>query len=175
LTVEPGVPGPAAVILTNTASEATHAVAAGARLAAGFAHAGSDVVLIVDEATVQAVGPTALIDAAGVADDGAVTVVAVRVLDKAAHLPAHLGFDTTLVFSVEQFALRIFPAIDPTQSTSRVATSALGERARQHLREAAALREWFNQPLFVAQDYTGVAGSWIEPATAELELTQQLT
>lgn len=168
-------PGPAAVILTKTASEATRAVATGARLAAACAHAGADVVLIVDEATIQAVGPTALIDAAGLAAKGAVTVVAVRALDMGEQLPARLGFDTTLVFSVEQFALRIFPAIDPTRSSSRVATSAVGERARQQLGEAAALREWFNQPLFVAQDYTGVAGSWIEPATAELELTQRLT
>jgi RNA polymerase sigma-70 factor (ECF subfamily) len=84
LTTEPGVPGPAVVILTNTAAEAARAVATGATLAAGFAHAGSDVVLIVDEATVQAVALTALSDAAGLADEGAVTVVAVRGLDTGA-------------------------------------------------------------------------------------------
>ena len=174
LTTEPGIPGPAAVILTKTASEATQAVTTGARLAAGVAHAGSDTVLIVDEPTVQAVATTTLIDAAGVTEEGAVTVVAVRALEQAAPLPAHLGFDTTLVFSVEQFALRIFPAIDPTQSTSRFAVSVAGERARQHLRHAAALRQWFNQPLFIAGDYTGTPGNWIEPATAEQELAQRL-
>jgi F0F1-type ATP synthase beta subunit len=174
LTTEPGVPGPAVVILTNTASEATRAVATGTTLAAGFAHAGSDVVLIVDEATVQAVALTAFSDAAGLADEGAVTVVAVRALDTGAPLPARLGLDTTLVFSVEQFALRIFPAIDPAQSTSRLATSDLGERARQHLRQAASLRQWFNQPLFVAEDYTGTTGDWIETASAERELAQRL-
>ena len=77
-----------------------------------------------------------------------------------------LGFDTTLVFSIEQFPLRIFPAIDPAQFTSRLATSETGERARQQLRQAASLREWFNQPLFVAEDYTGTAGDWTEPTTA---------
>jgi RNA polymerase sigma-70 factor, ECF subfamily len=174
LITEPGVPGPAAVVLTKTASEAAHAVATAARLAAGLAHAGSDTVLIVDEPTVQAVASTTLVEAAGLADTGSVSVVAVRALDKTAPLPAQLGFDTTLVFSVEQFALGIFPSIDPIRSSSRFAISDVGERARQHLRHAATLREWFNQPLFIAEDYTGTAGVWIEPATAELELAQQL-
>lgn len=163
LTTEPGVPGPAAVILTNAASEAPHAVATGARLAAGLAHAGSDVVLIVDEATLGAVDSSALTDAAGVADEGAVTVIAVRALGKGAELPPRLGFDTTLVFSVEQFALRVFPAIDPTQSNSRFATSEAAERARVHLRQAAALRAWFNQPLFVGQDWINTFRSVHDP------------
>ena len=174
LTTEAGVPGPAAVILTESAAEAVQAVATAARLAAGLAHAGADVAMIVDEPTVLAVGAVALSEVAGVAAAGSVTVVAVRSLDTTRQLPLRLGFDTRLVFSVEEFALGIFPAIDPVQSTSRLATSEVGDRARDHLQHGAALRQWFSQPMFIAEGYTGEAGDWAEPAIAQRELAELL-
>lgn len=174
VTTEPGIPGRNAAILTKAASEVPRALKAGAALAAGLAHAGLDVVLVVDEATIRSVDPKALADAAGVAEEGAVTVIAVRALDRETQLPPQLGFDTTLVFSIEQFALRIFPAIDTTRCSSRFTTSAAGENARMHLRRAARVRSWFDQPLFVAEDFTGTAGEWIEPTDADQELVRQL-
>jgi len=174
VTTEPGIPGRNAAILTKDPSEGPQALTAGATLAAGLAQAGLDVVLVVDEPTIRSVDPKTLANAAGIAEEGAVTVIAVRTVDPGTQLPPQLGFDTTLVFSIEQFALRIFPAIDPTECVSRFAISDTAERAKRHLRRAATARSWFNQPLFVAEDFTGTAGEWIEPIDAEQELVQQL-
>lgn len=146
----------------------------GARLASGLAHEGAEVALIVDEATVQAVATSGLIDAAGLATEGAVTVIAVRALGETTQWPTNLGFDTTLVFSVEQHALRIFPAIDPLRSNSSLGISDLGDRARRRLIQATSFRDRFNQPLFIAREYTGAAGEWAEPSIAQDELASLL-
>lgn len=169
---EEGMPGPCAAILTTTAAETADAFASGAQLAAGLAAAGLDVVLVVDEPSLQQLDPRALADAAGLADEGSVTVIALRALDRAVGTPPPIGLDATLVFSIEQFALGIFPAVDPTLSTSIFDITAAGQAARQRLIDAWTLRAWFNQPLFIAQDYTGDGGTWLEPDIIQAELAE---
>ncbi|MGQ0431612.1 MAG: sigma-70 family RNA polymerase sigma factor [Microthrixaceae bacterium] len=170
IVTEEGMPGPSAAILTATPDETAHAFDAAARLSAGLAAAGLDVILVVDQPSLEQLNPAALVAAAGLADEGSVTVIAVRALERATDAPSPFGLDTTLVFSIEQFALGIFPAIDPTLSTSTFDITEAGQTIRQRLTEASTLRAWFNQPLFVAQDYTGDSGTWLDPETVQAEL-----
>ena len=86
-----------------------------------------------------------------------------RALERQAADPPALGLDTRLVFSVEQFSLGIFPAMDPVRSSSTIAGAGDGEAVRRRLADAAELRAWFHQPMFLAQDYTGEEGVWADP------------
>ena len=170
------VPGPNTAILVDGPEDAGRAFAAGAALAAGLAHDGVEVVLVVADPVLAALDPAAIRAAAGLAINGAaVTAVAVRTTDRGADLPAALGLDATLVLSLEQFVLGIFPALDPTELRSIFEPSADGARARELLASARSLRAWFGQSLFVAADHTGEAGSWADPGESARELEHLLT
>lgn len=171
----PEVPGPSAAVLWESGDDARAAFDAGAALAGGLAHDGLDVVFVVDGETFGHVGIEALRDAGGLADSGAVTTVLVRPLPRNESLPAAAGCDATLVFSLEQFALGIFPAVDPVQCTSVFDPSPVGARAIARLKESADVRSWFAQPMFMAEDFTGDAGTWVEPADADADLTRLLS
>ena len=167
---EPGIPGPNAAILCATVDQMPDAIESGARLAAGLAAAGRDVVLLVDGSSLDPGLLTHIARFAGRAADGAVTVVVIRALTRGADIPTPLEFDTTLVFSLEQFALGIFPAIDPTRSTSILPTTDDAAVVRTQLERAARTRSWFHQDLFVAADFTGNDGTWINPQDAVEDL-----
>jgi len=170
IVTESGIPGPNAAILTRDAAETAHAFEGGSRLAAGLAAQGLDVILAVDRPSLEHLDPTTLTASAGLATEGSVTVVALNTVDRGADTPVPMGMDTTLVFSFEHLTLGIFPAIDGARSTSFLEVSDSARAAKQRLTNAASLRAWFNQPLYVAQDYTGEDGTWIEPDTVETEL-----
>lgn len=157
-----------AVILTDGASEAPQALRAGANLANGLASLGTDVVLIVDQPTADVVGVTSLIGLAGLSDaGGSVTVVLVNALPREAPLPDESGLDTRLVFSVEPFALGIFPALDPVRSRAAFANPPMADEVRRLLSTASQVRAYFHQPMWIAEDYTGEPGVWIDQIDAE--------
>lgn len=170
IVTEEGLPGPNSAILVTDADDTSRAFDAGARLAAGLAADGLDVILVIDEPSLEHLEHSVLIDSAGLAAEGSVTVVAIRALDRGADRPTPIGLDTTLVFSIEQFALGIFPAIDPTACASMFDLTSAGQTIRQRLLDASKFRAWFNQPLFLAQDYTGESGTWLEPDTIDDQL-----
>lgn len=170
IVTESGIPGPNAAILTGDAAATAQAFEAGSRLAAGLAAQGLDVILAVDRPSLEQLDPATLTASAGLATEGSVTVVALNTVDRCADTPVPMGMDTTLVFSLEHLTLGIFPAIDGARSTSTLDVSDSARAAKQRLANAASLRAWFSQPLYVAQDYTGEDGTWIEPDTVETEL-----
>jgi F0F1-type ATP synthase beta subunit len=170
IATESGTPGPTAAILATNPADTARAFKAGSRMAAGLAAQGLDVLVAVDRPSLAQLDRTALSASAGLAAEGSVTVVALNAHDRAAELPAAIGLDTTLVFSLEHLALRMFPAIDGARSTSTLAVSDTACAVKQRLAEAAKLRAWFNQPLYVAQDFTGEDGTWHEPDATEAEL-----
>ena len=99
---------------------------------AGLLQPGSTRFVVIDEPTIRAVSVDHVKAAAGVSPGaGSATVVVVRAVDRAAPLPSPLGMDTTLVFSIEQFALGIFPAIDPIRSDTVLVRAPVAEAARQ--------------------------------------------
>jgi RNA polymerase sigma-70 factor (ECF subfamily) len=172
LVTETGIPGPNVAVLADGHAEITAAFDASARLASGLAAAGHDVALVVDQSAIDHLDRSRIVAAAGLAAEGSVTVVAVRARDRGKADPASLGFETRLVLSIEQFALGIFPAIDPLASSSELQGADAGADVRRRLADAAELREWFGQPMFLAEDYTGEKGIWVEPATSERELAR---
>jgi F0F1-type ATP synthase beta subunit len=101
-----------------------------------------------------------------------VTLIAIRSHHHDDVPPPTLTLDTTLLFSIEQFVLGIFPAIDPIRSTSVFNTADGAEAVRRQLRASEAIRSWFAQPLFIAENHTGDPGTWIEPIDAESELAR---
>lgn len=165
-----GTPAATAAILYSEPDDAHRSVHAGSRLAAGLAAAGRDVVLLIDGATLDHLDPSVLQTHAGMAEGGSVTLVALRPVARGDDPPAPLGLDTTLVFSIEQFALGIFPAIDPAVSTSALPGPGVAAALRDQLERAAKVRSWFHQDLFVAADFTGREGTWVEPDAADEEL-----
>lgn len=171
IVTEPGIPGPNTVILTSGPDETIRGFDAGARIAAGLAHDGLDVILAVDRPTLVDLDPAKLTRCVGLAAEGSVTLVALNTLDSDDPIEP-IGLDATLVFSLEHLARRIFPAIDGTRSTSVLDITDTAWTARQRLADAASLQAWFNQPMYVAKDYTGDDGTWIEPAEAQAELAQ---
>ncbi|HUF34091.1 MAG TPA: sigma-70 family RNA polymerase sigma factor [Acidimicrobiales bacterium] len=170
IVTEPGIPGPNAAILATGPDEAGRAFEAGSRLAAGLAAEGLDVILAIDRPTLEQLDPAVLTASAGLTPEGSVTLVALNTVDRTADTPEAIGLDTTLVFSLEHLALGIFPAIDGARSTSVMGTSDAARAAKKRLADAASLRGWFNQPMYVAQDHTGEDGTWIEPDVVEAEL-----
>jgi len=170
IVTDPGVPGPNAAILATEPDDVTSAFQAGSRLAAGLASQGLDVVVAVDRPSLEQLDTETLTASAGLAAKGSVTVVALNTLDRTTTADEPIGLDTTLVFSLEHLAMHIFPAIDAARSASAFPLSQAAHAAKHRLEEAATLRAWFSQPIYVAQDYTGVAGIWLEPDDAETEL-----
>ena len=171
LVTEPGLPGPNAAILAAGDHDTAQAFEAGARLAAGLASEGLDVILLVDRPTLGQFTPAALTERAGLAVAGSVTVVAVNTVDRGAEQFEPMGLDTTLVFSLEHLALGIFPAIDGARSTSTLDITDAARKAKQRLADAAMLRSWFQQAMYVAEEFTGEDGTWLEPDAVEAELT----
>lgn len=171
IVTEAGIPGPNAAILVDTPADTERAFQAAARLAAGLAHEGLDVILAVDQPSLRQLTTAQVAASAGLGPDGSVTVVALNIHDRGANATAPLGLDTTLVFSVEHLALGIFPAVDGVRSSSTLDLTDTARTAKNQLANAADLRNWFNQPLYVAQDFTGDDGTWCEPADAEAELS----
>lgn len=170
IVTEPGIPGANAAILCATTNQMPAAFESGVRLAAGLAAAGRDVVLLVDGSPLDPSQLTHMSRLAGLVGDGAVTVVVIRAVPRGDEVPPGLDLDTTLVFSLEQFALGIFPAIDPARSSSILPTAHDVAAVRTQLDRAARTRAWFHQDLFVAADFTGHNGTWINPQDAEHEL-----
>lgn len=169
---EPGIPGPAAAIMCTDVADAPQALAVGGRLAAGLAGVGRDVILLVDGPCADHLAPDTAPLLAGLADEGSVTLVAVRPSAHGDDPGAPLGLDATIVFSIEQFSLGIFPAVDPATSSSRVTTSVAATAAGAQLERAARTSLWFHQDLFIAADATGHDGTWVEPDDAERELSE---
>ena len=170
IVTEPGMPGPNAVILSASPDETAKAFEARARLAAGLAGEGLDVILAVDRLTLEQLDRAALTACAGLAAQGSVTVVAFNTFDRTSDATEPMGLDTTLVFSLEHLALGIFPAIDGARSTSTLDVSNTARAAKRRLAEAASLRAWFSQPMYVVEDHTGEDGTWLEPDAVEAEL-----
>lgn len=161
------------VILTSRPEDASKALRAGARLAAGLAAAGVDVILAVDLATCAETrtDAAALAALAGLSrGGGSVTAVLVDALARGAAFPDDVGLDTRLVFSVEQLALGIFPALDPIRSHVSFAEPAHAAEVRQLLARAAQVRAYFHQPMHVAATHTGEPGLWFDRAEAEVAL-----
>ena len=162
-----------AVVLGDHPEAATQTVRDAARLAQGLAGRGTDVLLVVDKATADAAagGPLGLRDLAGLsAGGGSVTLLLVDPYAADAALPPDAGMDTRLVFSAEQLALRIFPALDPVLSKARFHRSDVADEVRAALAVADHVRHFFGQSMVVAQGYTGEEPSWIERTEAENEL-----
>lgn len=165
-----------AVILGNEPEEASKTVADAARLAHGLAGDGVDVLFVVDKATADdAGGPLGLRDLAGLSPSGgSVTLLLVDPYADGAPLPPDAGMDTRLVFSVDQLALRIFPALDPVLSRARFHRNDLTDSIRAVLASADMLRRFFGQSMVVAQGYTGEEPTWIQRTEAEAELRSLL-
>jgi RNA polymerase sigma-70 factor, ECF subfamily len=170
IVTETGIPGPNAAILGTDPADTARAFEAGSRLAAGLAAQGLDVILAVDRPSLEQLDAVTLTASAGLAAEGSVTVVALNAFDRSADTRHQMGLDTTLVFSLEHLALGIFPAIDGARSTSSLAVSDTAADAKARLADAADLRKWFNQALYVARDFTGEDGTWHEPDATETEL-----
>ena len=165
-----------AVVLGDGPEEGPQTVSDAAALAQGIAGLGTDVLLVVDKATADAAGGAlGLRDLAGLtATGGSVTLLLVDPYAADAPLPPDAGMDTRLVFSADQLALRIFPALDPVQSRARFHRSDVAEEVRGALASADQIRRFFGQSMVVAQGYTGEEPTWIERADAELELRSLL-
>lgn len=168
---DPDVAGPNAAILWRRSDEANRALAAGSRLSNGLAGAGYDIVLLLDGPTAEAASGDDLRGFGGLAHGGgSVTVVVVRPVDRTAVIPSPLRLDTTLVFSLEPFALGIFPAVDPVASESDLESPAVGYEVRRLLATARQVRSFFHQPMYVAEAHVGEPGIWVEPTDAVQEL-----
>ncbi|GAC1601157.1 MAG: hypothetical protein NVS3B21_28620 [Acidimicrobiales bacterium] len=167
---EPGVPGPNAAILASGPADTARAFEVGSRLAAGLAAQGLDVILVVDRPSLEHLDPAALTASAGLAAEGSVTLVALNTSDSREDTIFAIAPDTRLVFSLEHLALGIFPAIDAARSTSTLDIGEIALEVKRKLSNASKLRAWFNQPLYVAQDYTGAEGTWLEPDAITSEL-----
>lgn len=161
-----------AVVLSDDDEGARQAVQDGALLARGLADAGTDVLLVIDKATSTAVGGTApLKDLAGLSPGGgSVTMILLDPHARDADLPPDAGLETRLVFSPDNLALGIFPALDPILSRSSFDNTQLADEVRNVLRTSEALRRYFNQPMVVAEDHTGEPATWIDRGDAEHEL-----
>lgn len=165
-----------AVILSDDPAGAIRALADGAELARGLANSGTDVLLVVDKATANAIGgAVALKDLAGGSPGGgSITMILLDAYARDADLPRDAGLETRLVFSAENLALGIFPALDPVESGASFDDNDLAGEVRQLLRTSAAVRRYFHQPMVVAEDHTGEPPTWVDGTEAEQELRELL-
>lgn len=154
------------------------ALADGGRLAAGLAADGADVLLVVDRASAELAGPIATLkDLAGsspVAGGGAVTLILVDAHERGAVLPPDAGMDTRLVFSLDQVALGVYPALDPVESRAHFTDPEHAEEVRRLLRAALDLRRAFAQPMFAAEAFTGESPTWVDREDGEREIRELL-
>jgi RNA polymerase sigma-70 factor (ECF subfamily) len=170
IVADDSLPGRAAVIHVDDPADARRAIDTATRLATSLAGTGLDTALLISGTALRSATQADLTRASGLTDTGAVTTIAARTLPRGAPLPASVEADATLALSLEQFVLGIYPALDPTRSSSRFPVSAEADAARAMLADAARLRAWFGQAMYVAADYTGVAGNWLDPDVTAAEL-----
>jgi RNA polymerase sigma-70 factor, ECF subfamily len=161
-----------AVIECPEGGDAVRAIDDGRRLAHGLAASGLDVLLVVDRAIADVVGPAGgLKDLAGLsAGGGSVLLVLLDAYERGRALPADAGMDTRLVFSFEQVALGIYPALDPEASRGHFGDPELAAEVRRVLAASKELRHFFAQPMFMAETYTGVTATWVDREEGEREL-----
>ena len=165
-----------AVIECAGAHDAERALGDGRALAHGLAGAGIDVLLVVDRATADFLGsPAKLKDLAGVsAGGGSITLILLDPYERGLPIPADAGMDTRLVFSLEHVALGIYPALDPAASRAHFLDQPLAEDVRRLLDAAAAVRQYFAQPMYAATEHTGVPATWVDAHDAEEDLRRLL-
>jgi RNA polymerase sigma-70 factor (ECF subfamily) len=163
-----------AVVIGDAPDDAASVLRDAHALARGLAAEQIDVLFVVDRATADgAGGPTALKDLAGSSPGGgSITLILLDAYERGAPLPADAGMDTRLVFSLQQMAAGIFPALDPVASHAKFDTSPLGDELRSFLLRADEVRRFFAQPMVVAQDHTGEAPTWVDRADAEATLRE---
>lgn len=165
-----------AVVICEDPGDASATVRDAALLARGVAAAGVDVLLVVDKATSDdSGGPQALKQLAGLSPGGgSITVILLDPYEDGQPLPPDAGMDTRLVFSADQLARRIFPALDPVLSHAKFHTNTLTTDLRNLLVRSEEIRRYFDQPMVVAEDYTGEAPTWVDRTDAETELEDLL-
>lgn len=161
-----------AVIECPAGGDARQALEDGRALAHGLASSGLDVLLVVDRAIADAVGTAAgLKDLAGVsAGGGSVILVLLDAYERGLPVPADAGMDTRLVFSLEQVALGIYPALDPEASRANFGDDDLAAEVRRMLAASTRVRRFFAQPMFMAESHTGITATWIDREESEREL-----
>jgi hypothetical protein len=161
-----------AVVMTDEAGEAPAALRDASLLARGLAGGGVDVLQVVDMATAEAAGGPAQLKAlAGLSPGGgSVTLILLDPYGPGFSPPTDAGMDTRLVFSADQLALRIYPALDPVASRSGFQASDLADEIRDLLARSDQVRRYFGQSLVVARDYTGEEPTWVDRVDAEAEL-----
>lgn len=164
------------VVIESESAGARTAFDDGRLLARGLATSGLDVLLVIDRATVNALGSTVeLKAAAGVFPrGGSVTVLLVDAYERGRELPVDAGMDTRLVFSLEQVALGIYPALDPEASRAHFHDEGIAHDVRRLLAQSTAIRRYFAQPMYAAAGYTGVEATWVDREDSESELRRLL-
>jgi RNA polymerase sigma-70 factor (ECF subfamily) len=175
-----GMPDASIVVQAQSSAEVAAAVEGAGRVAAALAADGSDVLVVVD-AAVALVAGDGLRALAGAVRDGSVTVVRVAPHPRDGDaVPPLADADATMAFGIAPYVAGITPAIDLLASrSSLVDDGALEphalEAARRTvalLRDAASLNRYLNQPLWMAEPFTGVPGETVDPDTARRSLAE---